>query len=254
MRRTVVLCLAHIAAGKITDVGVAGRHSTGDATRLPDRRCAQSASSIYEGTSSSRVWPCAKLGVLARSNRRLRPSECLLWLLLRWWWPRWREALVLVQPATVDRRSKPAASASAASVSLAYARRATAGTRDPRGRYGACAAVVDNGPARNCGRLRAACLVVTISLRAPRRASAPCCHPVRACPISSRAICVSRLSAISSSASDLRQQLRHVGQTDLTGQRARRAVGGDLVVLHLLGRGDQRRDPPRRRPFPRLPR
>ena len=44
-----------------------------------------------------------QLGVLARSNRRFRPSDRLLWLFLRWLWPRWREALVLVQPATVDR-------------------------------------------------------------------------------------------------------------------------------------------------------
>jgi hypothetical protein len=44
-----------------------------------------------------------QLSVLARSNRRFRPSDRLLWLLLRWLWPRWREALVLVQPATVDR-------------------------------------------------------------------------------------------------------------------------------------------------------
>jgi hypothetical protein len=34
-----------------------------------------------------------QLSVLARSNRRFRPSDRLLWLLLRWLWPRWREAL-----------------------------------------------------------------------------------------------------------------------------------------------------------------
>jgi hypothetical protein len=44
-----------------------------------------------------------QLGVLARSHRRFRPTDRLLWLLLRWLWPRWREALVLVQPVTVDR-------------------------------------------------------------------------------------------------------------------------------------------------------
>ena len=47
-----------------------------------------------------------QLGVLARSNRRFRPTDRLLWLLLRWLWPRWREALVLVQPATIDRWSR----------------------------------------------------------------------------------------------------------------------------------------------------
>ena len=44
-----------------------------------------------------------QLGVLARSKRRFRPADRLLWLCLRWLWPRWREALVLIQPATVDR-------------------------------------------------------------------------------------------------------------------------------------------------------
>jgi len=33
----------------------------------------------------------------------LSPNRRLLWVLLRWLWPRWREARVLVQPATVDR-------------------------------------------------------------------------------------------------------------------------------------------------------
>jgi putative transposase len=44
-----------------------------------------------------------QLGVLARSNKRFRPVDRLFWLFLRWLWPRWREALVLIQPATVDR-------------------------------------------------------------------------------------------------------------------------------------------------------
>ena len=44
-----------------------------------------------------------QLAVLRRSDRRLRLSDRLVWLCLRRWWPRWRKALVLVQPATVDR-------------------------------------------------------------------------------------------------------------------------------------------------------
>jgi hypothetical protein len=40
-----------------------------------------------------------QLGVLARSNKRFRPADHLFWLFLRWFWPRWREALVLIQPA-----------------------------------------------------------------------------------------------------------------------------------------------------------
>jgi hypothetical protein len=41
--------------------------------------------------------------VLARAHRRFRRSDRLLWLVLRRVWPRWRDALELVQPATVDR-------------------------------------------------------------------------------------------------------------------------------------------------------
>jgi hypothetical protein len=44
-----------------------------------------------------------QLSVLARSNRRFCACDRLLWLLLRRSWLRWRDALVLVQPATVDR-------------------------------------------------------------------------------------------------------------------------------------------------------
>ena len=44
-----------------------------------------------------------QLAVLRRSNRRFRPPDRLLWLILRRIWPQWRDALVLVQPATVER-------------------------------------------------------------------------------------------------------------------------------------------------------
>jgi len=44
-----------------------------------------------------------QLYVLGRSDRRFRPSDRLLWVCLRRWWPRWSETLVLVQPATVAR-------------------------------------------------------------------------------------------------------------------------------------------------------
>jgi hypothetical protein len=44
-----------------------------------------------------------QFSVLARSNKRFRPDDRLFWLFLRWLWPRWKEALVLIQPATVDR-------------------------------------------------------------------------------------------------------------------------------------------------------
>jgi putative transposase len=43
-----------------------------------------------------------QLAVLVRSNGRFR-ADRLLWLILRRVWPQWRDALVLVKPATVDR-------------------------------------------------------------------------------------------------------------------------------------------------------
>jgi len=43
-----------------------------------------------------------QLAVRARLNRRFQPSDGLLWLILRRVWPGWRDALVVVQPATVD--------------------------------------------------------------------------------------------------------------------------------------------------------
>src|SRR5262245_45949241 len=44
-----------------------------------------------------------QLAVLARPKRRFRRSDRVLWLIFRRVWPRWRQALVLIQPATVDR-------------------------------------------------------------------------------------------------------------------------------------------------------
>ena len=46
-----------------------------------------------------------QLAVLAASSARprFRPADRLVWVCLRWLWNGWREALVLVQPATVVR-------------------------------------------------------------------------------------------------------------------------------------------------------
>src|SRR5262245_4185197 len=44
-----------------------------------------------------------QLAVLTRSDRRFRLSDRLFWLCLQRLWTRWREVLVLVQPATVVR-------------------------------------------------------------------------------------------------------------------------------------------------------
>jgi Homeodomain-like domain len=44
-----------------------------------------------------------QLAILGRSDRRFRPPDRLFWVGLRRWWPGWKNALVLGQPATVAR-------------------------------------------------------------------------------------------------------------------------------------------------------
>ncbi len=49
---------------------------------------------------------CHQIAVLKRSATR-RPCfglwDRLFWILLSWWWPRWRESLMIIQPQTVKR-------------------------------------------------------------------------------------------------------------------------------------------------------
>ena len=44
-----------------------------------------------------------QLGVLNRKHprSRLRPQDRLFWILLRWFWSGWRNALIVVKPETV---------------------------------------------------------------------------------------------------------------------------------------------------------
>src|SRR5271170_5077655 len=47
-----------------------------------------------------------QIAVLKRSGTRrpcFRVWDRLFWILLSWWWPHWREALLIVQPETVVR-------------------------------------------------------------------------------------------------------------------------------------------------------
>src|SRR5215470_9526936 len=47
-----------------------------------------------------------QIAVLKRSGTRrpcFRSWDRLFWILLSWWWPRWRQALMIVQPETVVR-------------------------------------------------------------------------------------------------------------------------------------------------------
>ena len=96
------LCLANIASGR-KSLTLTSPLGTLRAMRDVFRTGAGSAWSTRRDLLLETLALRHQLSVLARSNRRFRPSDRLLWMFLRWWWPRWREALVLVLPATVDR-------------------------------------------------------------------------------------------------------------------------------------------------------
>ena len=56
------------------------------------------------------VWECvalqhqlAVLGRLRTRRPRFRPIDRLFWVFISWWWPAWRDALVVIQPETVLR-------------------------------------------------------------------------------------------------------------------------------------------------------
>src|SRR6516164_8407658 len=56
------------------------------------------------------VWECvalqhqlAVLGRLGTRRPRFRPIDRLFWVFISWWWPAWRDALVVIQPETVLR-------------------------------------------------------------------------------------------------------------------------------------------------------
>jgi hypothetical protein len=56
------------------------------------------------------VWECValrhQLAVLERLGTRrprFRPIDRLFWVFMSWWWPAWRDALVVIQPETVLR-------------------------------------------------------------------------------------------------------------------------------------------------------
>ena len=99
-----ILCLANIASGQKSltlwsPLGTLQAMRGGFTTRATVRTALATRTDLLLKTLALRH----QLGVLARSKRRFRPADRLLWLFLRWLWPRWREALVLVLPATVDR-------------------------------------------------------------------------------------------------------------------------------------------------------
>ena len=90
-----------LAGSKIVDRRAVAGHFTGDVCRHWAGRCA-SVSAV--GAQRPRASGFAPPGKCPRSFRSaLSSPDRRFWLCLRWLWPRWREALVLVQPATVER-------------------------------------------------------------------------------------------------------------------------------------------------------
>ena len=56
------------------------------------------------------VWECVALqhqlavrGRFGTRRPRFRPIDRLFWVFISWWWPAWRDALVVIQPETVLR-------------------------------------------------------------------------------------------------------------------------------------------------------
>jgi hypothetical protein len=85
--------------GKTIDV--VSRRATRDSARHPDLRCDPIRVGDASRSPARDARPARRISLRARPNRRFQPSDRLLWLILRRVWPRWRDALVLVQPATV---------------------------------------------------------------------------------------------------------------------------------------------------------
>jgi len=89
--------------GKIIDVSIAAGDATHNASGRPDGHCdpigsvdAQKPAARNSCLAPSVSCPDAFESALSAIGR-------LLWLVLRRIWPQWRSALVLVQPATVER-------------------------------------------------------------------------------------------------------------------------------------------------------
>ena len=97
------LCLANIASAhkSLTSPSPAGTRR-GDAGCRPG--CCGPISSGHASRSPARDAGTAPPTRHPRSSPyAFRRTDRLLWLCVRWCWPRWREALVLIQAATVDR-------------------------------------------------------------------------------------------------------------------------------------------------------
>src|SRR5262245_37101079 len=116
----------------IVHVRSTGEHPTEDACGHSDGRRSPASRVRAEGPAPRAFRPAPSAGVLARSAPRFRASHRLLWVGLRRWWPRWREALVLVQPATVARLASLRASSMLAPTRWAQAGKTAYQGRTPR--------------------------------------------------------------------------------------------------------------------------
>jgi hypothetical protein len=85
------------------DDRVADRHSTASVCRVRSIVALRIALAVRRDLLIECLALRHQLAVLRRSDRRFHQSERLFWVCLRRWWPGWKNALVLVQPATVAR-------------------------------------------------------------------------------------------------------------------------------------------------------
>jgi hypothetical protein len=83
------------------DVGIVGGRATRDPARRSDPRCDPIRVVDASRPPARAACPAPQMGRPGAFESVLRPSDRLLWLILRRVWRWWRDALVLVQPATV---------------------------------------------------------------------------------------------------------------------------------------------------------
>jgi hypothetical protein len=89
---------------KPIDLGMVAGHATRDASRRPDGHSDPIRVVNASRLAARGACPAPPVGRAGAFEPALvRPSDRLLWLILRRVWQRWRDALVLVQSATVDR-------------------------------------------------------------------------------------------------------------------------------------------------------
>ena len=88
---------------KIVDLGAVPGHSTRQCV-TPFARSRRFNRLVNPSRVAARMpGPTAPVGRTRAVEPTISPSERLLWLILRRVWPGWRDARILIKPATVDR-------------------------------------------------------------------------------------------------------------------------------------------------------